>query len=83
MSFSESSQRQPIFRILPGSKTGVMGNRWVLVAAVVFSWAASLWGQSFTGNITGVVSDPNNAVIAGAQVALTNIADGRSSKRRV
>ena len=76
MSFSAPAKCQLFFRILRGSTTGLVASRWLLVFAVVFSWAPSLWGQSFTGNITGVVTDPNNAVIAGAQVVLTNTATG-------
>ncbi len=34
--------------------------------------------QTFTGNITGVVKDPADAVIVGAQVTLTNTATGET-----
>ena len=60
--------------------TGRLVSRVLLMAplaALLLLLPVSLgFGQSFTGNITGVVTDPNNAVIAGAQVTLTNMATG-------
>jgi hypothetical protein len=37
---------------------------------------ALLWGQTFTGTITGVISDPNSAAIPGATVHARNEATG-------
>ena len=36
----------------------------------------TVFGQVTTGNLQGVVRDPNNAVVAGAQVRITNAATG-------
>jgi Carboxypeptidase regulatory-like domain/TonB dependent receptor-like, beta-barrel len=38
----------------------------------------NIFGQAFTGNITGVVTEPNGAVVPGAKVTLTNTATGES-----
>jgi hypothetical protein len=37
-------------------------------------------GQTFTGNITGVVTDPNQAAIAGAEITLANVNTGEVRK---
>src|SRR5437016_1868135 len=37
-----------------------------------FSCLSALWAQAPTGQITGTVTDPSGAVIAGATVTLTN-----------
>jgi len=41
------------------------------VVAIVCIGACSLWAQSERGNITGIVTDPTGAAIAGAQLTLT------------
>jgi hypothetical protein len=51
----------------------------LITIALLFSIAA--FGQSNTGSITGVVSDPNGAVIANATVTVTN--QGTNEKRSV
>ncbi len=46
----------------------------VLVACLVmFLWAATAFGQTITGNISGAVKDPSGSVIPGATVTLTNL----------
>jgi hypothetical protein len=37
---------------------------------------ASLSGQTFTGNITGAVTDPNAAAVPAASITLTNLSTG-------
>lgn len=44
----------------------------LLLAAVVLGFALQAQAQTSRGTITGVVTDPNNAVIAGAEVTITN-----------
>src|SRR5262245_5640595 len=45
---------------------------------LAISLTGVLMAQTFTGNITGVVKDPADAVIVGAQVTLTNTATGET-----
>jgi Carboxypeptidase regulatory-like domain len=40
--------------------------------------AGNIFGQAYTGNITGVVTELNGAVVSGAKVTLTNTATGES-----
>lgn len=35
-----------------------------------------LSGQTFTGNITGVIADPNQAAVAGAEIVISNVDTG-------
>ncbi len=51
----------------------------LLALAAIFALIA--FGQSNTGSITGVVSDPNGAVVANASLTVTN--DGTNEKRTV
>jgi hypothetical protein len=44
----------------------------LLLALLVFSFAGFLCGQSYTGSMTGAVTDPSGAVIPNAQVTLTD-----------
>ncbi len=52
--------------------------RLLLGVALVPVAALALWAQSFTANLTGVVTDPQGGVIAGADVVLTNTATGQA-----
>src|SRR5690348_17694227 len=44
---------------------------------------SGLWAQATNGSISGVVQDPQGAVVAGAKVTLTNEAQGAASARQV
>jgi hypothetical protein len=46
----------------------------LIVCVASFYLASGLWAQAPTGQITGTVTDPSGAVVAGANVALTNTA---------
>ncbi len=48
----------------------------LILLAIPAPWA---WGQNATGSIVGSVTDPQGAVIPGAQVIVTNIATGVST----
>ena len=54
-----------------------MRNSWigfrvvVMIAALVVVWLTS--AQTFRGRITGIVTDESKAVVAGANVTLTNV----------
>ena len=41
---------------------------------------AGLFGQSFTGQISGLVTDPSGAVIAGAEITITDLERNTASK---
>jgi hypothetical protein len=55
--------------------------RTVSLAGVLIVLAISMAAQSNTGSITGVVSDPNGAVVPNATVTVTN--QGTNEKRTV
>ena len=46
--------------------------RSLLIVTVVLAWSALTFGQTSRGTVSGVVTDPNGAVIAGAEVTLTS-----------
>ncbi|MGH9661422.1 MAG: carboxypeptidase-like regulatory domain-containing protein, partial [Bryobacteraceae bacterium] len=50
-----------------------------ICTALVFS-AASLFGQAFTGSISGLVKDPTGAVVNGAVIIVTDVARGTQHK---
>lgn len=50
----------------------------VLAALLLALGAPAGWGQAFTGTITGVVTDPNAAAIAGATIRVRNEATNDS-----
>src|SRR5207237_63359 len=62
-----SSFRSPSVLSINRSLTSVVLGLW---AAIIISSPA--FGQSVTGNISGSVTDPNGAVVAGASVTLVN-----------
>lgn len=49
--------------------------RFLLVCTVLALLAGTVWAQG-TGEITGLVTDPQGAVVSDAQVTLTNSATG-------
>src|SRR2546426_4198559 len=56
---------------------GTMKSRSYAVAIVFILWgAAAARAQTTSGTITGIVTDPSNAVVPGAQITLTNRATG-------
>ena len=55
--------------------------RAVSLLAVAFIVSAAVFAQSNTGSITGVVTDPNGAVVPNATVTITN--QGTNEKRTV
>lgn len=48
------------------------------LAAVLLAGTAPCFGQAFTANLTGLVSDPSGAAIPGATVKITNTATGET-----
>lgn len=50
-----------------------------LIAVLVASLA---WGQGLTGSISGLVKDPNGAVVPGAKVVVKNVATNAESETR-
>src|SRR5262249_23138748 len=51
--------------------------RFIFLLALILMFSMASLGQVTTGNLTGVVTDPNGAVIAGATVKLTNVETGQ------
>ena len=49
---------------------------YTIVIAFILGWAAPARAQTTSGTITGIVTDPSNAVVPGAQITLTNRATG-------
>jgi len=49
---------------------------WALVFAVCWPLATVVWGQSFTGSISGTVADPSDAAIPNANLTLTLVETG-------
>jgi hypothetical protein len=52
--------------------------QWLYLSIVVVAMSLSVFGQVFTGNIAGVVTEPSGASIANAKVILTNTATGET-----
>jgi len=50
--------------------------RCLLVFAVLGLLVGTMWGQGGTGELTGLVTDPSGAVVANAQLTLSNTATG-------
>ncbi len=59
------------------------GKRIVVLVAMSLALGGSIWAQATAGSISGIVQDPQGAVIAGAKVTLTNEAQGAASARQV
>ncbi len=55
-------------------------NRALLILFVVACIVTCISGQTFTGNITGVVTDPNKAAVGGAEIVLSNVNTGEVRK---
>jgi len=51
-------------------------SRIAMLFAAVGLLTSTMWGQGGTGELTGLVTDPSGAVIANAQITLTNTATG-------
>jgi hypothetical protein len=49
----------------------------IFLVTLLFIFSVVSFGQVTTGNLTGVVTDPNGAVIPGATVKLTNVETGQ------
>jgi hypothetical protein len=45
----------------------------LLLVCLSLGLAGAVWGQTFSGTLTGVVTDPSGAVIPGAKVTLTDV----------
>jgi Carboxypeptidase regulatory-like domain/TonB-dependent Receptor Plug Domain/TonB dependent receptor len=50
--------------------------RGCIIVALCASLSIAVQAQSYTGSITGIVTDPNSAVIANANVSLTSVETG-------
>ena len=50
--------------------------RFLLVITVLGLLAGTMWAQGGTGELSGLVTDPSGAVVANAQVSLSNTATG-------
>src|SRR5207244_9995537 len=50
--------------------------RFLLVLGMLGLLTCMVWAQAGTGELTGLVSDPSGAVVANAQITLTNAATG-------
>ena len=46
------------------------------IAVFFFGFASLIWAQAETGQITGVVSDPSGAVVAGAAITVKSLSTG-------
>ncbi len=57
--------------------------RILLLAAAGVAFCVGLRAQATNGFISGLVQDPQGAVVAGAKVTLTNEAQGAASARQV
>jgi len=62
---------------------GAGARLFLLVLIGLLGVAAAGWAQNIAGSISGVVQDPQGAVIPNAKVTLTNDAQGAASTRQV
>jgi hypothetical protein len=49
----------------------------LLVLCTFLTFSGLVWAQNFSGSLTGLVTDPSGAVIAGAKVTLTDVGKNR------
>ncbi len=61
----------------------MIARRVLQLVATGVALCSGLWAQATNGSISGVVQDPQGAVVAGAKVTLTNEAQGAASARQV
>ena len=61
----------------------MIGRRIFSLAAMSVAVCGAIWAQATAGSISGIVQDPQGAVISGAKVTLTNEAQGTASAREV
>ena len=54
--------------------------RFLLVFTVLALVAGTVWAQGGSGELTGLVTDPQGAVVSGAEVKLTNPRTGEKVK---
>src|ERR1051326_5037842 len=48
----------------------------LLTALLVLAWTAGAWAQAGTGEVAGIIFDPSGAVVAKAEITLSNDATG-------
>src|SRR5579864_4552574 len=61
----------------------MIARRILHLTAIGVALCAGLWAQATNGSISGLVQDPQGAVVAGAKVTLTNEAQGAASARQL
>ena len=52
--------------------------RVLAVLALMFVFTSLVFGQAETGQVTGTVTDPSGAIVAGAKVTITDVNTGAS-----
>src|SRR5579875_3286583 len=58
------------------SRTSDSFKAWIILWAALFFLPLSLLGQTVSGRITGVITDPSGNAVPGARVTLTNLGTG-------
>lgn len=66
----------------PGSGSGALGEvmKLVAIAAAILWGSVSVIGQTFSANLTGIVTDPGGGVVPGAEATLKNSDTGEIRK---
>src|SRR5437867_754184 len=67
---------------LAGRIFSAMRNAIVAVGMLLSVLAGSLTGQTSTGGLSGTITDPAGAVVAGARLTLTNLRQPTERKQR-